>query len=82
MDKIISKLYRDSLLENGCKNKISKKTQEEIKDLLKEREATMGEHEYEYYQDEIFLAASAAEENGFVNGFKYAVRLFLECNQE
>lgn len=82
MDKIISKLYRDSLLEEGCTDKISKKTQEEIQVLLKDKEGTMEEQEYECYRDEIFLAASAAEENGFVNGFKYAFRLFSECIQE
>lgn len=82
MDKIIRKLYRDSLLENGCTDKISKKTLEEIQALLADKEGTMGEQEYECYQDEIFLAASVAEENGFVNGFKYAFRLFSECIQK
>lgn len=79
MDKIISKLYRNSLLEEGYTDKISKKTQEEIRALLADKEGTMEEQEYERYKDEIFLAASAAEENGFVNGFKYAFRLFSEC---
>lgn len=82
MDKIISKLYRDSLLEEGCTDKISKKTQEEIRALLADKEGTMEGREYERYQDEIFLAACAAEENGFASGFKYAFRLFSECVQE
>ena len=82
MDKIIEKLYRNLLLEEGCTDKISKKTKEEIQNLLKDKKETMEEQEYECYLDEIFLAASAAEENGFVNGFKYAFRLFSECVQD
>ena len=82
MDKIINKLYRDLLVEEGCTDKISRKTQEEIQALLKDKKETMEEQEYECYLDEILLAASAAEENGFVSGFKYAFRLFSECVQE
>lgn len=82
MDKIISKLYKDSLLEEEYTDKISKKTQEEIQDLLEDKKGILGEQEYERYKDEIFLAACAAEENGFVNGSKYAFRLFSECVQE
>ena len=82
MDKIIIKLYKNYLLEQGYTEKINKKTQKEIQALLKDKKGTMGEQEYEYYEDEILLAASAAQENGFVSGFKYAFRLFSECIQE
>lgn len=78
-DEIIRRLYRDSLSEKGCKDKISWKTQEEIESILEDKQGQMGEEEYACYRDDIFLAASAAEENGFVDGFKYAFRLFSEC---
>ena len=79
MDEIIRKLHRDSLLEKGCKDKISQKTQDAICSLLKDKKGQMDGQEYGCYQEEIFLAASAAEENGFVDGFRYAFRLFSEC---
>lgn len=78
-DEIIRRLYRDSLYEKGCKDKISWKTQDEIELMLKDKEGQMGEDEYAFYRGDVFLAASAAEENGFVDGFKYAFRLFSEC---
>lgn len=82
MDDIIRKLHKDSLLEKSCKDKISWKTQEEIHSLLKDKKAQMDGRDYECYQEEVFLAASAAEENGFVDGFKYAFRMFSECMRE
>lgn len=82
MDEVIRKLHRDLLLEKGCQDKISRKTQEEIYSLLRDKKGQMDGQDYECYQEEIFLAASAAEENGFVSGFKYAFRLFSECIQE
>lgn len=78
-DEIIRRLYRDSFSEKGCKDKISWKTQEEIELILEDKQRQMGEEEYACYRDDIFLAVSAAEENGFVDGFKYAFRLFSEC---
>lgn len=78
-DEIIRRLYRDSLSEKGCMDKIGWKTQEEIELMLKDKEGQMREEEYACYKDDIFLAVSAAEENGFVDGFKYAFRLFSEC---
>lgn len=35
--------------------------------------------EYERYRDKAIRIASAAEESGFVRGFKYAFRLMMEC---
>lgn len=78
-DEVIRRLYRDSLSEKGCKDKMGWKTQEEIGLILEEKQGQMGEDEYVCYRDDILLAVSAAEENGFVDGFKYAFRLFSEC---
>lgn len=80
MDEMIRRLHRDLLSERGCKDKMSKKTREEVCALLKDNkdQKTDGQ-DHGYHQEEVFLAASAAEENGFVDGFKYAFRLFSEC---
>lgn len=61
--------------------KISKRTQEEINGLWKEwkQKDSRGQEEF---LDRVWLTACAAEENGFVMGFKYAFRLFAECMQE
>ena len=82
MDKIIRELYSNMLRETGSKDKISRKTKEEIKNLLSTEEKEMVQEEYEKYKDFAFYIACAAEENGFVSGFKYAFQLFAECMQE
>ncbi len=82
MSEIIKKLHKDSLAERGCKEKISWQTKEAISSLFKEKEGKMDEKDFEHYQEEVFFAASEAEENGFIDGFKYAFRLFSECMGE
>lgn len=80
MDKqILRQLYHNLLKEETNIDKISIETKAEIETLLKEFETETNSKEYERYRDELFLAASAAEENGFVKGFIYAFRLFAEC---
>lgn len=80
MDKsMISNLHQISLREESSNDKISRKTKEEIEKLLQEAE---GGASPECRRDELFLAAAAAEENGFVMGFIYAFRLFSECSGE
>lgn len=80
-NKIIRKLYHDMLKEES-NNKISGETKKEIEALLLDITDGRESQEYEKYRDEFLLAASAAEENGFVRGFKYAFRLFTECASE
>lgn len=72
MEQIIRKFYRDMLKDKGCGDKISRKTLDEVTEL----------GGYGGYSDMLLLAASAAEENGFVEGFKYAFHLFAECMRE
>lgn len=80
MDKqILRQLYHNLLKEETSIDKISIETKAEIETLLKEFETETNAKEYERYRDELFLAASVAEENGFVKGFIYAFRLFTEC---
>lgn len=79
MDEMIRRLHRDLLSERGCEDKMSKKTWEEVCALLKDSKDQTDGQDHGFHQEEVFLAASAAEENGFVDGFKYAFRLFSEC---
>lgn len=81
-NNIIRKLYRDMLKEGTDTDKISGETKKEIEALLLDITDGKESQEYEKYRDEFLLAASAAEENGFVKGFKYAFRLFTECASE
>lgn len=79
MDEMIRRLHRDLLSERGCEDKMSKKTREEVCALLSDSRGQIDGQDHGYHKEEVFLAASAAEENGFVDGFKYAFRLFSEC---
>lgn len=81
-NNIIRKLYHDMLKEGTDTDKISGETKKEIEALLLDITDGKESQEYEKYRDEFLLAASAAEENGFVKGFKYAFRLFTECASE
>lgn len=78
-NQIIRQLYHNALRMEANTDKISRKTKSDIEALLKEIGEDDGSENYEKHRDEMFLAAAAAEENGFVNGFIYAFRLFTEC---
>lgn len=82
MEKMIRELYRNMLREQEGADKISRGTEEEIRNLLRGEEKEMGKEENDKCRDFACYIASAAEENGFVMGFKYAFRLFAECMQE
>ena len=82
MDKIIRELYRNMLREQEGADKITRGTEEEIRNLLSGEEKGVGQEEYDKCRDFAFYIASAAEENGFIQGFRYAFRLFAECMQE
>ena len=75
---MIRQFYQDALKQEAESGKISRETKAALEELLKEMEAEdtgeIGRH-----RDELFLAACAAEENGFVKGFIYAFHLFTEC---
>lgn len=76
---MIRRLYCDMMQEEGNKDRMSQGTLDEIKSLLENLKKSVEDQEYIEYRDLIFMTASAAEENGFVEGFKYAFRLFSEC---
>lgn len=79
MDQMLRDIYAKMQQEINSVDKIDKNMKEEISNLLKEERDRMGTKEYETIQDQAFLLASAAEENGFVKGFRYAFHLFIEC---
>ena len=81
MDERIRSLYNKMMREKRRTEKISRKTQEEIDVSLEEWKKEKNQRKEEFV-DRIFLAACAAEENGFVMGFKYAFQLFAECIRE
>lgn len=82
MDQLLRELYVKMQQEINSADKIDKNMKEKISDLLKEERDKLDKKEYELLQDQAFLLASAAEENGFVKGFRYAFRLFMECIYE
>lgn len=82
MEQMIRNLYTKTIQDKNTTEKIGMDVQEEILNLLKDEEKQLENENYEKLRDTVFLIASAAEENGFVKGFRYAFRLFGECIQE
>lgn len=62
--------------------RLGKELEEEIEGFLEGIEEKLGQQEYWEYKDNALYIACAAEEGGFVKGFKYAFQLFAECLQE
>ncbi len=77
--RIIRQLYHNALKEEvDSTEKVSKETKAAV-DAILEVAKNDPDQGYEKHRDELLLAASAAEENGFVKGFSYAFRLLCEC---
>lgn len=77
MDKTIREIYQKLISDMIGEDEISRVMKDEILSILNEngKEETTG---CGYCKDQVFRAASAAEEAGFVRGFKYAFLLVLE----
>lgn len=75
-DQIIRQLHQCMMHENGETDKISSVTKEAADQILKDLDSL----DDTKIRDAFYLAASAAEENGFVKGFICAFRLFAECS--
>ena len=73
--------YRMACGENG-EGRISRETEEAAERLLEFLEKKTDSRDHGRYRDEIYLAVSAAEENGFVRGFRSAFRLFADIIRE
>lgn len=79
---MIRKLYNNMVQNMDVPDENSRRMKEEILLLLKEEEKHLSPQEYGKYRDKAFLVASAAEENGFEIGFRYAFQLLAECIRE
>lgn len=79
-NSIIRHLYHYALKEGTNMGKPSSETRAAVEALLKNVDPDTPE--YGQQLDGLLLAASAAEENGFVKGFICAYKLFSECTSE
>lgn len=74
-DQIIRQLHYCMLSSDGEADRISNETKEAVDQILKENDC----QDNEKLHDAFYLAASAAEENGYVKGFINAFQIFAEC---
>ena len=82
MEQMIRKLYLYTRKEENQEEAISKEFQKEIVAILRTEIEQKNESEFERVRYIAFMIGAAGEENGFIKGFKYAYRLFMECNQK
>lgn len=82
MDKMIREIYNGVVRNSGYMESADKRIQDEIEKLFRQEKDGTDWQEYERYRDKIFSAVDVAEEDGFVQGFKYAVMLLKECLTE
>lgn len=75
----IQAIYDSYIQETKGNDDASRRVQEKIQDVLREKKQELEWQEFEQYRDQIYEISSAAEEAGFINGFKYAVMLMSEC---
>lgn len=78
---MIREIYKEMVQGKPYMNEISKETEREIVELLKD-ESLENKQGYERYRDRLYSAAATAEEAGFIKGFHFAVGLLMECKLE
>ena len=69
----IKSIYDSFIQETKGNDDASRRIQEKIQNVLREKKQELNWQEFEQYRDQIYEISSAAEEAGFINGFKYAV---------
>ena len=79
---MIRELYQNMAKESIRAEKISPEIKAELEEPLANMKKQLDEESYQQCKDGILLAVLAAKEDGFVEGFKYAFRLFSECVKE
>ena len=79
---MIRELYKNMGKGTSKIEKISPEIKAELEETLDKMKKHLDEESFEQCRDGIYLAVLAAEEDGFVEGFKYAFRLFSECVRE
>ena len=75
----IKAIYDNYIQEMKGNDEASMRVQQKVQELLKEKNQELNWQEYGQYRDQIYEISFAAEEAGFINGFKYAVLLMAEC---
>ena len=78
MDKRIREIYHEIIQGTGYMEEANRRVEEETRELLKEEEDVLDRMKYEALRDKLFSAASVAEEEGFVKGFRYGAILVME----
>lgn len=78
----IQAIYDSYIQETKENDDVSRRVQEKIQTVLREKKQEIGWQEFEQYRDQIYEISSTAEKAGFINGFRYAVRLMGECYAE
>ena len=64
---IIREIYKEMVQGKSYMNEISKETEKEVTELLKD-ESQKNRQEYEQYRDRLYSAVAIAEEAGFIKG--------------
>lgn len=75
----IQAIYDSYIQETKGNDDVGRRVQEKIQDVLREKKQELEWQEFEQYRDQIYEISSVAEKAGFINGFRYAVRLMGEC---
>ena len=78
----IQAIYDSYIQETKGNDEASRMVQEKIQEVLRENKQELDWKEFEQYRDQIYEISSVAEKAGFINGFKYAVKLMNECYAE
>lgn len=81
MDKI-KEIYQNLMQETDEMKYQRKILEEKVEFMLRETGNQMDREAYEAFRDRFYEVAMVAEENGFILGFRYAVKLIMKCNVE
>lgn len=81
MDKI-KEIYQNLMQETEEMKHHRKIVEQKIESVMEESGNKISKEEYETFRDRFYEVAMVAEENGFILGFRYAVKLIMECNVE
>lgn len=75
----IKAIYDSYIQETKGNDDASMRVQDKIQEVLRKKKQELDWQEFEQYRDQIYEVSSVAEEEGFINGFRYAVNLMTEC---
>ena len=79
MNTKIREIYNGLNQAENWNDENTRTIEQKIEKEFSEMQSTMNWKEFERYRDKIFAVSELAKEEGFINGFKYAVLLMTEC---